>query len=318
VTAEPEGDGVAASIQHLAADQLRAIASALPVPDRREFRLAARDLAAAGAMAQRDIQVYQAADLPRALQAFGEGGLDRVTVVHADLEDQRIEALAAQDSLTTLRLLRSGVQPDGPMTLAGMRSVTSLELRQNDVGDDGAAALAAMRSLTSLDLRDNEIGDAGATAPAQSTSITSLDLSQNEITAVGAAALAANRSITSLNLGFTHVGFAGAVALATNTSITTLNLEANGLGVAVAPLFAGHPSVTSLNLSFNDLTDVGAQALAASTARWGGRHWKPCGTGSKRSTFDRGRPPPRRVTFAKARAASHGWRPQPRSRSEME
>jgi len=255
------------------------------------LRQVEREAALGAAIAARNIAVSgRPDDLEQAIAAFGEGGLDRVSMsienpttddmlrlVAFPLTELRViggaatpdvlRALAAMTSLACLVLhVSRPVGDEGARILASSRSLTTLDLSRNRVGSPGATALAQNRSITAMILADNDIDDAGVYALGQSSTIVSLDLASNRFGNFGAEILSRNRTITSLNLAHNHIDSVGALAILRNSTITTLDLSGNHLGDAGARILAGSRTITSLRLASNGIGDNGAQALARNPA----------------------------------------------------
>ena len=161
-----------------------------------------------------------------------KNGASRVILVHTQIGDSEVKALAA--------------------ALKGSQLI-DLSLAHNyaKIGAEGAKALAeALKDsqLAWLDLDGNQIGDSGAKALAaalKDSQLTRLYLGSNQIGAEGAMALAEalkDSQLTWLHLGGNQIGDKGAIALAEalkDSQLTDLSLTYNQIGDSGAKSLAG-------------------------------------------------------------------------------
>jgi len=176
--------------------------------------------------------------------------------------------------------------------LASGVSLGHLDLSENFLGEEGSEYLAEAGQLVSrimsLDCSSNDLRVAGAKALAtllrsDTLQLESLELCENKIHDFGvkalADALAGNTSLTFLGLGSNLIGDEGAASLAEalkkNSGLRFLDLSSSGLtshrisdagAKALSTALWVNSSLQQLDLSRNDISNNGADALAASLA----------------------------------------------------
>ena len=236
------------------------------------------DLTRARKFAVKDVQFLRA--MPR---------LRRVDLGHPRFGDDELAAVAALPQVTSLRLSRAAVTPDGLAVFERMPRLRTLSLASMQVSEAVMAHVAKLRSLQSLDLSRATVDDAALAQLSRLPALRRLGLSSAKgITRAGLAAIGNIPNLQSLNLQFvpvneelaelaaatrlrsltvmrTAVNDQGAAAIAQIKSLRSLYAWHTGISDAGLTALATLPQLETLYLSSTGVTDAGMASIARIT-----------------------------------------------------
>ena len=124
---------------------------------------------------------------------------------HATIGPEILKSWALSSKITSLTLVKSGLEALEANCLLNIKSLTFLNISFNNIRDEGAISLAQHSALETLSVWHNTIGKAGGKALSQNVTLTSLDVGCNQIGQKWATALQRRHiPFVYLNLGCGH------------------------------------------------------------------------------------------------------------------
>lgn len=156
-------------------------------------------------------------------------------------------ALAANQSITRLRIDGNGLEDDIASGLSRSTTLLSLSIARNCLTDAGLKCIASMKTLTDLDASTNDIGVDGGLALFDNVTIKRLCLNGNAVSSDVVKVFVEMRALTSLSLRGCKLSEEALEHLWRSQSLLVLDIGSNFSRERVTKLLA-HPSLRRLSI----------------------------------------------------------------------
>ncbi len=187
-------------------------------------------------------------------------------IVDVDLSDQAVDdkvvdAVAALDSLSVLRLRRTAISDAQLAKLAHLK-LRMVDLRNTNISDAGLVHLAKIPSLVDIQLEKSKVTDDGIRA-LKDLSLKSFNINYcTSVSNEGLAVVAAMPSMEQLQFDYTSIDDDGMAVLAAAANLKRLRIRGVDVtGVGIAQL-AELTNLSRLNLRDTSLDDAGLKVIA--------------------------------------------------------